>query len=132
MKTSLFYSVAFIIILINAGCRKSNSNKDCGCDSSTLKSIANINGSLSYSTRGTSPYNTSQKHYVITTGIPGLISDYFVCDSSFSQLQLIVDTNRNITYPVIFSGIVKKFCSVDTLIYLNFNYNIQLSNIQKQ
>jgi hypothetical protein len=27
---------------------------------------------------------------------------------------------------------VKKFCTNDTLIYLNFNYNIQLTNIQKQ
>jgi hypothetical protein len=27
---------------------------------------------------------------------------------------------------------VKKFCSSDTLFYLDFNYNIQLTNIQKQ
>lgn len=130
--TSFLVVIAVLVITILVGCHKSHSVQNCGCDSQPLQSIVNINGSLSYSARGTSPYNTTQKQYVITVGVPGLLSDYFICDTSSSQLQLIVDTNRNITYPVIFSGIVKKFCSSDTLIYLDFNYNIQLTNIQKQ
>lgn len=128
----LFIASIAIITITNSGCHKSNSNPDCGCDSQPLQSITNISGILSYSTRGSSPYNTIQKQYVITTGVPGLLSDYFVCDTSFFQLQSIIDTNRNIVYPVVFSGTVKKFCSNDTLIYLDFNYNIQLTNILKQ
>lgn len=127
-------SICIIVIptIVIISCTKSKSKPDCGCDSPPLQSLTNVKGSLSYSTRGTSPYNTTQKQYVITTGVPGLLSDYFICDTSFSQLQLIIDTNRNITYPVIFSGVVKKFCKSDTLFYLDFNYNIQLTNIQKQ
>ncbi|MBS1620394.1 MAG: hypothetical protein JST10_09100 [Bacteroidetes bacterium] len=128
----LFIGSIAIITITNSGCTKSNANNGCGCDSQPLQNITNILGSLSYSTKGTSPYNTTQKQYVITTGVPGLLSDYFVCDSSFLQLQSIIDTNRNIVYPVIFSGAVKKFCSSDTLFYLNLNYNIQLTNIQKR
>jgi hypothetical protein len=132
MKKILYFSFILASIALAISCHKSNSKPDCGCDSPPLQNITNISGSLSYSSKGTSPYNTTQKQYVITTGVPGLLSDYFICDTSFSQLQSIIDTNRNIKYPVIFSDTVKKFCSSDTLFYLDFNYNIQLTNIQKQ
>jgi hypothetical protein len=132
MQKIIFFFPFSIITIISFNCCKSSKNADCGCNSDSLQSVENIIGNLSYSTIGTSPYNTTQKQYVITTGVAGLRSDYFICDTSFLQLRSIIDTNRNITYPVIFSGTINKFCKSDTLFYLDFPYNIHLTNIKKQ
>jgi hypothetical protein len=128
MKT-FSYSVVFLLIILfiicNSGCHKSESLPDCGCGSDTIQTINEWKGYLFF--------NRTQKHYEIQIGVPGLFSNYFICDSTFRQLHSIIDVNRDSTYPVIFSGRVSTFCVPDSVAgYTEQMYNVKLINLTKQ
>ena len=125
MKKIIYLMVSIALTSISLLQCKKKDISDCGCNSPAIQNINKWKGYLFF--------NTSQKKYEIQIGVPGLLSDYFICDTSFSQFQSLIDTNRHITYPVIFSGDVNKFCVPDTIVgYFNNVYNIQLTNIKKQ
>ena len=109
--------------MISVGCQKSNTNNDCGCNSPTIETISEWKGYLLF--------NTTENRYEIQTGAVGGHSDYFICNPSFVKSQLDIDTTEKISYSVIFSGVVKKFCTDNTLIYIdNPHYNVNLNKIQ--
>ncbi len=129
MKKILYFSfVTVIIVIIHVSCHKSNTNKNCGCDSPTIQTVDSVGGTLYF--------DSTKKKYYITSGTPGLQTVLYICDTSFSQLQSIVRTppdHVNSSYWVNFSGNMKKFCVPDSIVgYFDFMNNIQLTNIQKQ
>ncbi len=117
------YLFAIILFFFLYSCHKKNPI-NCGCDSPVIQNIDSYNGTLSY--------NKTQSQYSIYTGSPGLVTQYVICDSNFTQLKSIIDTNKNINYPVTFSGDIKDYCKSDNLIYLNFMFNIHLITVKKQ
>jgi len=124
MKTiRLFISIIILLICpIIFSCQK-GSTPNCGCDSPILQNLP--------STTGTLYYDNTKKQYSIVVGTPGLLSRYVLCDTTISQLQSIVSTNRDSTYHVLFSGYVKNFCPDPNLVYLDFMFNIELTAITK-
>lgn len=120
------YLLLIIVLIINSlSCHKSNINKDCGCNSQTIQTINEWKGYLFF--------DNTQKKYEVQIGSPGGSANYFICDTTFPQLQSIIDTNRAITYNVIFSGNVKKFCVPDSIVaYISQMYDIELTNLTKQ
>lgn len=123
----IFSAIVFaIIIMLSFESCKKNTIANCGCNSPTIQTVQSI--------RGTLYLDKSLKEYYILSGTPGLQSKLYICDSSFSQLQAIVKTSPdhvNSSYWVIFSGDLKNYCPSDTVIYLDFMRNIQLTAIEK-
>lgn len=122
------FLVSLFLILLScytlSSCKKTKSNPECGCNSVTIQTIEGWKGYVFFS--------NSEKKYEVQIGVPGLYSNYFVCDTAFSELHLIIDTNRTFKYYVLFSGDVTKFCVPDTIAgYIDQMYNIRLSNIKK-
>jgi len=124
MKQTLFVILTFLILIIFiiTSCSKSNI-PNCGCNSPTIQNVDSMIGTLKF--------DSSSKQYYITLGY---ISLYAVCDSNFTQLRSIVNgNNQNISYQVLFSGNVTKYCIPDTIIGYNYNmYNIQLTKIKQK
>lgn len=121
--TPLIFSIVIITILASS-CHKSDSTSNCGCNSKTIQTVNEWKGYLFF--------DSIQNKYEIQIGVPGLFSDYFICDSTISQLHSIIDTNRMFRYYVLFSGDVKTFCVPDTIAgYIDNMNNIKLTGITK-
>ena len=127
MKKIIYLMVSIALTSISLLQCKKKDISDCGCNSPAIQTVDSVSGTLYF--------DSSLKEYYIISGIPGLQSKLYICDSTFSQLQSIVRTppdHVNSSYGILFSGNMKNYCKSDTLIYLDFMYNIQLTNIKKQ
>lgn len=121
---TFIYTVAIVIIIDLISCNKSKSKPDCGCNSAAIESAQEWKGYLFF--------DSSQKRFKIQIGVPGLYSNYFICDTTFPELHSIIDSNRILKYYVLFSGNATKFCVPDTIVgYIDKVYNISLTNLKK-
>jgi hypothetical protein len=102
-----------------------NDLPSCGCNAPPIEEAVGWKGNLFYS--------KEMKHYAIQIGVPGLYSDYVICNQTLSKLQSIVSTPQANGYSVSFSGKITRFCVSDTIAgFTNNVYSITLSGIKTQ
>jgi len=118
-KVQLNFLALFTLICLTY-CKKDK--PDCGCNSETVNTFTNYRGLLNF--------DSIQHRYVIYTPYPGGVQKNYICDSTIGKLYTIY-TGGVLSVPVTFSGEQAKFCTVDTVGYIDLPTYIRLSSISQ-
>ena len=124
--SKIYFKFAAAFFVLVACKHHSAAVNDCGCNSPIVQEVTNLNANLVYDTNSL----IKPTQYQLITGAPGGQLDIFICDTSFAQLHAIVDTNRYITYHVIFSGSLMNFCNIDSIGWAGATpYTVKLTSL---
>lgn len=120
MKITRLNFLSFLCLLGLTNCKKDK--PDCGCNSETVSRFTNSRGMLNF--------DSIQHKYVIYTPYAGGVQKNYVCDSTIGKLYTIY-TGGVMSVPVTFSGELARFCTVDTVGYIDLPTYIRLSSISQ-
>jgi|SRR5690606_26436666 len=124
MKPIVFLSALLFLTCCN---NDDDNQNDCGCNSTTITSIQQIEGTL-YSIDSQNE-NTPPTNFAIVRidpEMPGWQTSYYVCnDDLINDLGEIPETGKEI----VFSGKTKELCEDIITIPEHFHYQIELTQI---
>ena len=116
------YSLSFLALfslLVLTDCKKDKPG--CGCNSQTVSMFSNSRGFLKF--------DSVEHRYVIITPAAGGYQKNFICDSTVGKLFTIYTGGLPVL--VTFSGDVTKFCTLDTVGYIDNPTYIKLISISQ-
>lgn len=120
MKIAHLNLFAFVSLLGLTSCKKDK--PDCGCGAETISTFTNTPGMLNF--------DSVEHRYVIYTPYVGGVQRNFICDSTVGKLSTIFPGGPN-SVRVTFSGELAKYCTVDTVAYIDLPVFIRLTSISQ-
>lgn len=108
-------------VIVICHCNKSEMTS-CGCDSPILDSVINTYGVLYYEP-------VSKQYYIRSVGLNVDGTTSIVCDTNSPPLRPYLDSAKQVSAVVKFSGKEHSACFSDTIMYIGKWVNINLTNL---